>query len=143
MIKGFHFFETMVLSIFAVFSPYTTTVTKVKAFFELWPAFFEISLYPQILLGSLSITHKHESSHYHFMPQSESESAFLDWMNMSRVSRYPLISRRSGQEKGSGISKYVLTLDRAIGIQSVWHESRGFILQEPAITLFPGAIGDR
>jgi hypothetical protein len=91
MIKGFHFFETMVPSIFALFSPYSTTVTKVKAFFELWPAFFAISLYPQILLGSLSITHKHESSHYHFMPQLESEPAFLDWMNMPRVSRYPLI----------------------------------------------------
>jgi hypothetical protein len=46
-------------------------------------------------------------------------------------------------EKGSGISKYALILDRAVGIQSVWHESRAFILQEPSITLFPGVIGDR
>jgi hypothetical protein len=46
-------------------------------------------------------------------------------------------------EKGSGISKYVLTLERAVGIQSVWHESRGFILQAPSITSFPGVIGDR
>jgi hypothetical protein len=47
------------------------------------------------------------------------------------------------KEKESGISKYVLRLDRAVGIQSVWHESRGFILQEPSITSFPGVIGDR
>jgi len=60
MIKGFHFFETMVPGTFALFSPYTTTATKVKTFFELWPASFEISLYPQILLGGLSINHKHD-----------------------------------------------------------------------------------
>ncbi len=46
--------------IFALFPPYTTTTTKVKTFFDRWPASFEISLYPQILLGSLSLNHKHD-----------------------------------------------------------------------------------
>lgn len=73
----------------------------------------------------------------------DSPSSFLPYPLFEGLEIFPLFLKNNIREKGSGISKYVLTLDRAVGIQSVWHESRGFILWEPSITSFPGVIGDR